>query len=172
MFDNDAFEVLLHRPGVTAQKVTAKSSSTIAELLRGVGVDEGLLVFEGDDAADERDDNVEGTLVGGEKTVGELARGRIVAIHCHHCRHIRATVHYQSRSIERRFAPSARARRVLRWAKRKFELRDADADNLALFRCDSGEQVRENAHLGELVTDDRCEVCFDLAKDRNIEGNG
>jgi hypothetical protein len=172
MTDNEMLEVLLHAPGDTARKIVAEPTMTIGELLHDAGIAADLLVFEAEDDYDVNDNEVDATPVARDRAVSTLTKGRVTAIHCHHCHHIRTAVNYQSRSIERKFAPSTRVRRVLRWAKHKLHLKDADADNLALFLCNGGEQVRENMHLGELVTGSSCEVCFDLAKDQNIEGAG
>jgi hypothetical protein len=165
-----SIDVLLHLPGAAPRKVPATSTATIGEMLDAARVEPDLLLIGEDDEADEGDYDVDPKMLGREQTLQDVARGRLVAIHCHRCRHVSVTVNYQKETLHRRFPPSTRARKVLRWAKRKLKLADADADNLALFRCEGGEQVRETTHLGELVTGTHCDLCFDMSKDHNIEG--
>jgi hypothetical protein len=170
MTSGELLDVLVYLPGTAPRKLAVNASMTVDELLRQAAIDTKLIVIAADDDADDGDADLEASLVPREKTLRELARDRVVPIHCHHCHTIRVTVNYQKHTIHRKFVPSTRARKVLRWAKRKLHLTDADADNLALFLCEGGEQIRETSHLSELQIGLHCEVCFNLAKDRNIEG--
>ncbi len=170
--DVEVVEVLVHCAGRPARRTSANPAAPVGELLRSLGVDDDLLVFEAEvEVPDDGDADIESQPIAGERRLRDLTGGPAVSIHCHHCRQIRTTVNYHSRSIERKLPPSTRATKVLRWAKRKFELTDADADNLVLFLCDGGEQVRGTDHLGELTSGGKCEIRFDLSKEHNIEGN-
>jgi hypothetical protein len=171
MQNDELLDVLLQLPGAAPRKWPANPSATIGDFLRDAGVGADLLVFGVDVDVDDGDEDLNAEPIMFEIALRDLANGRLVAIHCHHCRQIQVTVHYGKESILRKFPPSARARKVLRWAKRKLRLTDADADNLALFLCRGGEQVRETTHLGELVEEVSCDICFNLSKDRNIEGS-
>jgi hypothetical protein len=170
MTSDEPLDVVLYLPATAPRRLAGRSSMTVDEMFGLAAIDSRLLVIAADDDADDTDADLEARAISRETALHELARGRAVAIHCHHCHSVRVTVNYQKRTIHRRFLPSTRARKVLRWAKRNLQLTDKDADNLALFLCEGGEQVRDTTHLGELPIGHHCEVCFDLSKDHNIEG--
>jgi len=170
MNSDEPLDVLVYLPATPPRRLTGRSSMTVDDVLRLAAIDTRLFVIAVDDDADDTDADLEAVLVAREAALHELARGRVVSIHCHHCHAIRVTVNYQKHTIHRKFLPSTRAQKVLHWAKRKLHLTDMDADNLALFLCDGGQQVRDTTHLGELPIGHHCEVCLDLSKDHNIEG--
>jgi hypothetical protein len=171
MASDELLDVLVYLPGTAPRKLAGNALMTVDEMRRQVANDTDLIVITADDDADDSDADLEASPISGEKTLRDLARGPVVEIHCHHCPTIRVTVNYQKHTIHRKFLPSTRARKVLRWSKRKLHLTDIDADNLALFLCEGGEQVRETTHLSELQVGIGCEICFNLAKDHNIEGS-
>ncbi|MAT67947.1 MAG: hypothetical protein CMJ58_00305 [Planctomycetaceae bacterium] len=171
MAADGAIDVLLYLPGVPPTKLSADAAGNVDDVLREAAVGKEVVAFAPDDDADDGDADVAAHVVTGDSLLRDLGDGRRVVLHCHVCRQIAVTVNYQSQQIRRRFPPSTRVRKVLRWAKRKLSLSDADADNLALFLCDTDEPLRETTHLGELAPVGKCDLCFDLMKDRNIEGN-
>jgi hypothetical protein len=168
---NDTIQVLLYVSGTPARTLSANPSTAIGDLLQQAGVDLNLEVYGADDDADDGDADIECEPLARDTALRDLVKGCTATVHCHNCRQIQVTVNYQKESIRRGFLPSSRARKVLRWAKRKLGLTDADADNLSLFRCGGGSQIRETTHLGEIAAPGSCELCFDLTKDRNIEGS-
>lgn len=168
---NDKVDVLLYVSGTPARRLSADPSTTVGDLRQQAGVDPNLSAYGTEDDADDGDGDIDREPLSPGTALREIGKERTAAIHCHHCRQIQVTVNYRKESIRRKFPPSARARKVLRWAKRKLQLTDADADNLSLFLCGSGTQIRETTHLGEITAPDSCELCFDVSKDRNIEGN-
>lgn len=173
MVERDEIDVLLHAPGKGARNVKAQRTTTVGELMgrEGLATDELLAFDDVSDDDDGTDDDVNLAPIAADVALGKLAAGRTATIHCHRCRQVAISVNYQSQTLERRFPPSARVRRVLRWAKRKLRLTDADADNLALFLCGATDDpVREGVHVGDLTSGRDCDVCFVLSKDRNIEG--
>lgn len=169
---DELLDVLIYLPGTAPRKLSLNASMTVDALLRHAAVDAQLIVIAADDDNDDGDADLEASPIPREKTLRELSRDRVVPIHCHHCHTIRVTVNYEKHTIHRSFLPSTRARKVLRWAKRKLHLTDADADNLSLFLCEGGDQVRETTYLSELRIGRSCEACFNLAKDTNIQGCG
>lgn len=171
MSNTDELDLLVFIQGAVPRKLHAKAAATIGDVLGLAGAEPDLLAFDADTDEDGGDADVDLPPLPRDRSILGLAVGRKVTIHCHRCRQIQVLVNYQKDTIRRKFSPSTKVRKVLRWAKRKFTLTDADADNLALFECASGELIRDTMHLGELVTADECELCFNLSKDRNIEGH-
>jgi hypothetical protein len=91
-------------------------------------------------------------------------------IHCHRCRRITTTVHYQSRTAHHRFSPATTVAAATAWARRRFHLTDPDNDRLVLQVCETGEQPGKTARLGELVPEGTCAFCVNLVPDVKFEG--
>ena len=94
--------------------------------------------------------------------------------HCHvvvhRCRQVAVSVHYQSRTIERRVSPSRTIADVRAWAIRRLHLQDDAAnDKLVLEICDSDRRPRPEVRLATLLGK-ACTLCFDLVPDQIIEG--
>lgn len=172
MAEHESLQVLLDRPGKTGAKVTAKSTWTVADLLRELGESsDEVLVFIAEREDEDGDIDIEVLEVSKDKLLSELlGKGKILHLHCHHCRRVHVTVNYGPHQLEHRFAPSVRVRRVLKWSKKKLKLTDADAENLALFLCGGNDKVVGSKHLGELTSGKSCDVCFSLGKEINPEG--
>ena len=166
-----AIEVLIYTPKSPGRKLAAALEATVGDVLRDVGIADDLLVLGPDEEGHDNDADVIGNVISRDTVVAELIVGRVVTFHCHHCRHIVVEVRYQNETIHRKFSPSSRAGKVLRWAKRRLHLTDVDADNLALFEPGSDDPVRDKTHLGELVAGESCQISLDLSKDVNIEGD-
>ena len=167
---SDSFEIVVQPPGAAPCRATVTAATTIGELLAARGLGRDLLVFGPDDDTEESEQEVDVAPISHQMTISELGEGTTLCVHCHHCRHVKVLVNYQNHELRREFAPSARVKKVLRWAKRRLRLDDVDADNLGLFLCGSEELIRGTTHLGELAVNECCELCFDLSKDKNIEG--
>jgi hypothetical protein len=165
--------VLLHRPGHPAVKDSCKGTYTIAEFVSRHGAIEDdwfIFVESKEDADGDVDAEIEVVEVSKDRRLGDILFERVLSLHCHHCKKVHVTVNYNGKDQKHHFPPTTRVRHVLRWAKKKFEQMDADADNLALFLCGSEEKVRENVHVGDLTNGKTCDICFDMSKEVNPAG--
>ncbi len=172
-------DLFVHQEGVPPKHVRADGGEPLADALRraGVEVQADLLVFAGQPASgptetgpetDDAEDAHE--PVDPAATVAGLVIGRSGHVHCHKCRRVAVTVHYQQHNARRRFSPARTVAAVTAWARHRFHLTDADAENLVLQVCDSDRRPRPDEHLGELVHAPDCRLCFDLVPDHKIEG--
>jgi hypothetical protein len=100
-------------------------------------------------------------------SAGITHRGRV---HIHHCRHVEVTVNFNGHSQARSFPSAQTLHRVKAWAAKEFKLPEADAAEHALQLCHASERPPEDTHLGTLVSQPGCAVCFDLVPKQRIEG--
>lgn len=71
--------------------------------------------------------------------------------HVHRVREIEVVVHYMSRSIERRYPPSAKVDTVLAWALREYGIDAAIAPEFELAAVGSTEELSGSSHIGGLI---------------------
>lgn len=90
----------------------------------------------------------------------------------HRVHRIDVRVFYQSRQIDRRFAPSARVERVLDWAAGDdgFDIDPVIAPEMELALHGQTEALPKNAHIGRYVRHPHHELVLDLI--RGIVPNG
>jgi hypothetical protein len=169
-------EVFLHEPGKEPVGIQVGSQDTfeaVLEQARALGRQVDVFVgepeddFEGESSQDEEDHHDPVSLSDTLASVGVLR-------HCHlhicHCRRVAVELFYQEKTLRRRFSPGTTVARVIRWARKRLNLNDADADRLVLQVPDSKQQPRLNQHLGELVHHHLCSLCFNLVHDIRVEG--
>lgn len=86
------------------------------------------------------------------------------------CRHIQTTVNFLERTVNRKFSPGTRVRRVKAWALDEFNLSHKDGAEHVLQICNSTERPSSDTSLQALVHDGNCSVCFDLVPEKRVEG--
>ena len=127
----------------------------------GVELDDGDHIFLDESAAPieiKSEAQVEGLQQGGR-------------FHVSHCRTVEVTVQYLEKSLEEKFPPGARLRKVKAWAVSYFELDKKDAAEHVLKLCgSSGKVPTSDTPLNELIDKDSCLVCFDLVPEMRVEG--
>lgn len=131
----------------------------------------GEATFALDDVARDADDGEDAhEPTDPSRLVGELGIRRGGHVHCHRCRRVAVTVHYQQHTARRRFSPAATVGTATSWAHHRFKITDTDKVNFVLQVCDSDRRPRPDEHLGELVHAPDCKLCFDLVPEKKIEG--
>ncbi len=92
-------------------------------------------------------------------------------LHCHSCRRVEVTIHYNGVTKERAFSPSSRISRVLKWAAGAFGLTGADAQGLELrLQCDANNPLPTDSHIGCYTRRGNCAVDLCLVPKVRVEG--
>lgn len=165
----EEFEVYLHGEQLKDDKIIKVSNNqSVRDLLKsfldfsklGSDVNEIKLYLE--DKEDFKDQNL---------NVMEIGIKRHSHIHCHRCRHISLTVTYNGQNKDRKFAPSATGKRILKWAIKEFEISESDAANLVL-RINSplGEILQSYGHIGSFVHFPHCKITLFLTPNIQVQG--
>lgn len=90
-------------------------------------------------------------------------------LHLHRCRQIKVVVNYKAETFNHKFAPGTTIKRVTKWATKKAELDDAEAQEHVLQISGTRIQPPQNAHLGSLKMCG-CEIEFDLVRKQLVQG--
>ncbi len=88
-----------------------------------------------------------------------------VRVHCHRCREITVTGHYNSKAISKTLPPGTTIGRVKEWltSRDSFDIAPIDAADLVLVPCDDdADPLVENGHIGSLVHHPNCSLCVSL----------
>jgi len=131
----------------------------IAELPSESREEEVFLFLE--DATDE--------LPAGAKLI-ELTEEQGVHIHVHRCHHIKVTVRFGGRTIEREFRPGITVGTVKKWAVREFGMPPPDAAEHVLQIVGTSDQPDVATHIGTLAPYPKCAVAFDLVPSHRVQG--
>ncbi|MGD9786049.1 MAG: hypothetical protein AB7E80_15685 [Hyphomicrobiaceae bacterium] len=91
-------------------------------------------------------------------------------LHLSRCRKIAVSVNFLERTIEHKFAPGARVRKVKAWAVEKLKLDPKDAGEHVLRICGTDREPATDTPLHELTNGRECSVCFDLVPVKRVEG--
>lgn len=91
-------------------------------------------------------------------------------LHIGRCRKIAVSVNFLERTIEHRFAPGARVRKVKAWAVEKLRIEPKDAGEHVLRLCGTTREPATDTPLHELTNGRECSVCFDLVPVKRVEG--
>ena len=118
-------------------------------------------------AEDETDTQVPADL---DRTLEALDLHRHRHVHCYRCLRIAVVVNFGGGAKRRKFSPAATIEVVTQWARRRFGLDDAAADELVLQICGTNIRPRPDKHLGELREAADCNVCFDLVPEVTPQG--
>lgn len=172
----EGFDIFVHAQGEKPKVVVAKDGDILRDILIHAGVlrddDKDVLVFVGEDedqdGADDGDDDQQDPA-DPRATVKALDLLRRRHVHCSRCRRIVVEVHFLKDTKTRKFAPSATAGRVTKWARCHFTIDKAAADEYVLQICGTQDQPRPDVHLGELVKKE-CALCFNLVKEVTPQG--
>lgn len=89
--------------------------------------------------------------------------------HVHRHREIEVKVHYNLKTFERRFPPSATIAMVTRWAVNEARFGKEEAEEHVLQISGTREQPALATHLGTLVRHGR-EIGFDLVRKKLVQG--
>jgi hypothetical protein len=177
---NQELEVFVHGEGSKPKVITASRGEILRDvLIRAEFIREGedeVFVFLGEceEALNEGDEIEDGA--DRHAPVDVLVSLEVLEIehhhhiHCHRCRHVAVGVNFLGQTKRHKFSPSTTVGVVSRWARNKFHLDSALADEFVLHICDTAEQPRSDKHLGELVNAGHCEICFDLIKEITPQG--
>lgn len=137
--------------------MTLPPQATIAAL-RKQWPDEKLLIF-----AEDGDQPLEDEALLAD--YGEIHR-----FHVHRCRHIRVTLCFNGKEVNRKFSPATTLARVKRWAARELGIERDDAAELVL-QLPGGEiRPDPSTHLGSLIDCNDCDQKFDLVPKDRVNG--
>ena len=170
----ELIDFFIHEGHQPPRLAKAQGDETLEAVLRreGISLDDDFHLYVSDAATDgELDDEAaepEPSAPG--LTMAAAGVKRHGHVHCHRCRHVQVSVNYQSKTKERKFSPNARIRRVLRWARKAFDLTGPAAGDFVLQPCGSDVDAGLQQHLAEFVRDHTCSACFDLSKEITPQG--
>ncbi|MGA3267411.1 MAG: hypothetical protein ABSE16_11375 [Verrucomicrobiota bacterium] len=92
-------------------------------------------------------------------------------IHCHRCRQVRIGVNYNGVEKDETFPPSAKVKRVLRWAVDAFGLKGADAEDKVLRLAEPPQiELLGDQHIGSFVHSLKCELTLCLVPRVRFQG--
>lgn len=178
--ENVEIEQFLHGQGIKPLVVTATGGDKLRDVLIRSGLirddKDGIFVFVGEceealkEPAEIEDGIDEHAPVDINLTIEVLEIHRHHHVHCHPCRHVAVEVNFGGASKRHRFSPATTIATVTAWARRKFKLDDAAAAEFVLEICGTTTQPRSDEHLGEVVPDETCSVCFNLVKEITPQG--
>jgi hypothetical protein len=178
--EKQEFELFVHVQGDKPKVVVVVPGDILRDVLARIGALGGgrddMLVFvgESDDALKGPDDVEDGdddhTPVDVGLTLEALGLRLRRHVHCHRCRRIAGEVNFGGKTIRRKFSPATTIGVVTEWARRKFRLDAAAAAEYVLQLVGTAEQPRSDVHLGELVTEPKCSLGFDLVKEVTPQG--
>ena len=167
-------ELFIHQQGAKPVTLQVLPQSSIAEVVNTsevAGLDTNniyaLLDKTDNDDVDQEQLNAP---VDSRKRIDEFSTGRSCHLFFYRCRSVCVSVNYKCDTEHRHFSPHVKLKRILKWAKRKFNLTDCEADNLILRLCEGNDRLRLHQRLGEVIQGECCNVCFDLVHDYRVEG--
>ena len=153
---------------VEPKLVDARADSTVKELVElviaqgclGGPADGEVLVF-----IEEQDEPL-----GHGQTLAECEIRHKHHVHVHRCKAVKVGVFYNSERHEV-FAPSAKVRRVLKWAIHAFKLTPAEAaDKVLVLKSNPSDELDPDAHIGSYAKPHHCAV--ELCLVAPVEVNG
>lgn len=103
--------------------------------------------------------------------VKDCATATGLKVHIHRCRHVKVTVTFNGKMVERHFAPSSTVARVKRWAAEKeFGMSEDDAGEHVLQIEGTHDRPAPGTHVGALTNDRADSLSFDLVPDERVNG--
>lgn len=92
-------------------------------------------------------------------------------VHCHKCHRIRVAVIYNGVEKGDAFPPSAKVKRVLKWAIDAFQLKGADAENKVLRLAEPPQtELPNESHIGSFAHPGKCELKVCLVPPVRFQG--
>jgi hypothetical protein len=162
-------ELYIHtQEWVEPKLVKTSQDSTVKQIIELVAqhgcfdgkVDEEILVF-----IEENDEPI-----GRHRTLSECEIRHRHHLHLHRCRKVRVSVFYNEEKHES-FPPSAKVRRVLKWAINAFKLTPAEAaDKILVLKGNTDQELDPDAHIGSFAKPHQCTV--ELCLTAPVEING
>jgi hypothetical protein len=175
----EQIEIFVHASGNKPVVALATAEETLREVLVRSGLeakiaDHHVFVGECEEALSETievEDGVdEHAAVDIDLKLVMLEVGKHGHVHVHHCRHIKIGVNFGADTKHHRFSPNTTIGVATEWARKKFNLDRAVACEYVLQLCGSSVQPRSDEHLGDIVKDQTCTICFDLVKEITPKG--
>lgn len=103
--------------------------------------------------------------------IEEHATPKGLKLHVHRLRHVKVTVTFNAKTVERLFSPSATVARVKHWAAvGEFGMSVADAGEHVLQLAGTHEQPTEGTHIGALSGNKSRALTFDLVPKKRVNG--
>lgn len=171
-------EIYLHGSDIKPRVAQASGSDTLRDVLTRNELGRGgdIQVFVGAcnealNAPASTDDEVDTQApVNLDHTLDALELHRHRHVHCYRCPRVAVVVNFGGGAKRRKFSPAATIEVVTQWARKRFGLDDAAADELVLQICGTNIRPRPDKHLGELREAADCNVCFDLVPEVTPQG--
>jgi hypothetical protein len=159
--------IYLHGAGTTEEKIIrVPEEVTVREVLEaarkaGMAVDADTIILV-EDAEDE--------LAADSRLCDHGIKDKH-HLHCHNCRKVEVTVTFNGQSKSRKFAPSRKVKRVLKWAVEAFELHGVDAENKELrIGGEGGTILQSQQHIGSFVHAPKCHLDLYLTAIVEVQG--
>ena len=109
--------------------------------------------------------------VGDDVPLKEPATRRGLKLHFHRRRHVRVTVTFNGKTVERLFGPGTTIARVKRWAaQREFGMSEAEAGEHVLQLAGKHDRPAPGTHIGALAGSEARGLAFDLVPDERVNG--
>lgn len=159
-----AFFQVQDKPGIIEIEIAADSTvGDIVDEIAKHGVNappDTFFSIDEEDEAYEAEDR--------KKKVKGIKRG--CRVHLSRCKKIAVSVNFLDRTIDHKFAPGTRVRKVKAWAVEKLRLDPKDAGEHVLRICGTTREPATDTPLHELTNANECSVCFDLVPVKRVEG--
>ena len=155
-----SLEIYVHRPGPERMELReVEETVTVAE---ATGAGEGEAVW-----IEDVEETIDLTI-----TVAEAGIPHRGHVHVNRCSAVAVKVTYNGPSKEHPFGPGTTVKAVFEWATSGdgFPLSDVDRAEHTLQLCGTEEQPDPGDHMASFITDDSCEVCFELVAKHRFEG--
>jgi hypothetical protein len=150
--------------GADPKLVKASEESTIKQLIKqvtGEGADDGsflLFIEDGEDAVQKH------------QTLAESEIRHRHHVHIHKCKKVQVSVFYNGQKQET-FPPSAKVKRVLKWAVKAFGLSPVEAtDKFLALNSDKNAELPMDAHIGSFTADGECSINLCLVAPVEVQG--
>lgn len=159
-----AFFKVQDTPGIV--EIELPADSTVGDIIDAIakhgitGAPDSFLFVDEDEDGYELQDR--------KKKVKGIKRG--CRLHLSRCRKIAVSVNFLERTIDHKFAPGTRVRKVKAWAVEKLKLDPKDAGEHVLRICGTAREPATDTPLHELANERECSVCFDFVPVKRVEG--
>jgi UPF0288 family protein (methanogenesis marker protein 3) len=160
-------EIYLHGSGTTEEKVIkVPEDATVRDVLdeakkAGLDVDSDTILLVED---------VDDEMPGAARLCDHGVKNKH-HLHCHRCRKIEVAVTFNGKVKSRKFAPSQKVKRVLKWAVDAFELHGVDAENKELrVGGVSGTILQSQQHIGSFAHAPHCHLDLYLTAIVEVQG--
>ncbi|MBB4398491.1 hypothetical protein [Bradyrhizobium sp. ERR14] len=173
--ENHELELFIHAWGRKPQAVFAAAEDTLSDVLSRLELmpANSHHIFIGEticEAIEITEDVDEHATVDIDLKLEVLDLHKHRHVHVHKCQRIAVTVNFSADTKEHKFKPNTTIGTVTDWARKHFPLDPAVAGEYVLQIHGTASQPRSTEHLGDVVNDDSCSICFDLVKEVTPKG--